>query len=57
MVNKPENNVVEVFVTGVSGAAKAELHNDSNRSTEKDPKNSDGRTELDSSEYASGSDE
>ena len=57
MANKPESNVVEVFVTGVSGAAKAELHNDSNRSAEKDPKNSDGRTELDSSEYASGSDE
>jgi hypothetical protein len=56
MVNKPESNVVEVFVTGVSMSGKSELKNDSDRSAEKDPKNSDGGTELDSSEYASGSD-
>tara|TARA_R100001460_G_scaffold74372_1_gene115474 strand:+ start:14885 stop:15037 length:153 start_codon:yes stop_codon:yes gene_type:complete len=43
-----EGQLVEVFVSGTSGAAKVELNNDSDRSAEKDPKNSEGRKVDDS---------
>ena len=43
-----EDEVVEVFVSGVSMAGKLELNNDSDRSAEKDPKNSEGRKVDDS---------
>ena len=38
-----EGQLVEVFVTGVSMSGKSELKNDSDRSAEKDPKDSEGR--------------
>lgn len=43
-----EGEVVEVFVTGVAASGKAELKNDSDRSAEKDPKDSEGRENDDS---------
>ena len=36
-----EGQLVEVFVTGVSMSGKSELKNDSDRSAEKDPKDSE----------------
>ena len=43
-----EGQLVEVFVTGVSMSGKSELKNDSDRSAEKDPKDSEGRESNDS---------
>ena len=36
-----DGQVVEIFVTGVSMSGKSELNNDSDRSAEKDPKDSE----------------
>jgi hypothetical protein len=48
MPNEKEGQLVEVFVSGTSGAAKVELKNDSDRSAEKDPKDSERRESDDS---------
>jgi len=48
MPDEKEEQLVEVFVTGVSMSGKSELKNDSDRSAEKDPKDSERRESDDS---------
>lgn len=48
MPDEKEEQLVEVFVTGVSMSGKSELKNDSDRSAEKDPKDSERREGDDS---------
>ncbi len=43
-----ESQLIEVFVSGVSVSGKANLKNDSDRSAEKDPDESERREESDS---------